>query len=352
MRLQRIIRALGRLPLVIAATASFLPFTPVGAEGLESSAATPHSVTLAWTAVGDDGLAGIATTYDIRYTTSAIDESNFNTATVVADTQAPLPVGSAESFKVTGLEPSTEYFFAIKVGDDAGNWSGLSNVISRTTASVLSAIVDLDAQTGPGNGQINLSWTDSPELVDTLTVRRYLIRYAETVIGIDNMGSAQRFDTTLTAPTGGQPQCITLTDLIPDQQYYLVVQVYDEFGAISPLSNNGSARASLQIGLDIDEDVDNGLPRTFEVSQNYPNPFNPATTIEYTLPHQIPVSIKVYNNLGRLVATLVQRTQPAGYHRTEWDASDDSGKRVASGVYFYRIIAGERVESRKMVLLK
>ncbi len=352
MQLQGIIRAIVGPHLVVAAAATFLPFTPVGAEGLESSAATPNSVTLSWTAVGDDGLAGTATVYDIRYATSAINETSFESATVVSGTPPPLPAGSAEAFAVVGLEPSTEYYFAIKVGDDAGNWSGLSNVIIRSTASALSAVADLDAQTGTGNGQIDLSWVDSPELVDTLTARRYSIRYSETAIDADNVGSAGLVDTTLPAPEGGLPQDMTLSGLIANQVYFVTVQVYDASGGLSPLSNNGSAQASLFIGTDVDDEASDGLPETFELSQNYPNPFNPATTIEYALPRQAHVLLNVYNSLGRRVATLIDADRPAGVHRVVWDASDDAGSRVASGVYFYRLIAGEKIESRKMILLK
>ncbi|MCP4549332.1 MAG: T9SS type A sorting domain-containing protein, partial [bacterium] len=307
---------------------------------------------LTWTAVGDDGLAGTATTYDIRYATFAITEGTFDAAAAAIDTPVPLPAGSPESFEITGLEPSTEYYFAVKVGDEATNWSGLSNVISRTTASTLSPILDLEAQTGTGNGQISLTWTDSPEIVDTETARRYLIRYAETAINSVNLATVPALDTTLAPPPAGQSQSVTLDGLVPDQRYYVTVHVYDEFDGLSPASNNDSARASMEVTTGIDDDPADGLPRSFELHQNYPNPFNPTTTIEYSLPHQMHVSISVYNTLGRRVALLIDRTQSAGPHRVEWDASDDSGVRVASGVYFYRVIAGDIVESRKMVLLK
>ncbi len=89
------------------------------------------------------------------------------------------------------------------------------------------------------------------------------------------------------------------------------------------------------------------LPHQLQLLQNYPNPFNSSTTIEYALPQDAEVTIEIYDILGRRVETLVQEEQQAGYHQVVWDASDHS-----SGLYFYRIQAGEYAETRKMVLLK
>jgi hypothetical protein len=94
------------------------------------------------------------------------------------------------------------------------------------------------------------------------------------------------------------------------------------------------------------------LPKQFSLSQNYPNPFNPQTVIKYALPQDCEVEITIYNILGQKVQTLVNEHQQAGYKRIEWDSKNERGEEVASGIYFYRIKAGEFVNSRKMVLLK
>jgi hypothetical protein len=83
-----------------------------------------------------------------------------------------------------------------------------------------------------------------------------------------------------------------------------------------------------------------------------PNPFNPNTTIGYTMKLGENTEIIVYDVTGRRVRTLVKRFAPAGYHEAVWDGRDDSGNRVASGVYLYQLRAGGVVETRKMVLLK
>jgi photosystem II stability/assembly factor-like uncharacterized protein len=89
------------------------------------------------------------------------------------------------------------------------------------------------------------------------------------------------------------------------------------------------------------------LPETYSLSQNYPNPFNPSTTIEFSLPQTSHVTLRVYNMVGEEVATLVSGELPVGTHATQWNATD-----VASGIYFYRLHAGDFIDTKKLLLLK
>jgi photosystem II stability/assembly factor-like uncharacterized protein len=92
----------------------------------------------------------------------------------------------------------------------------------------------------------------------------------------------------------------------------------------------------------------------FELIGNYPNPFNPATTIRFTLAENAPVSLFIYDNLGRLVKT-IYKEQPmsaGNLHQARWDAANDAGRRVASGAYYYRLIAGDKQAVKKMLLLR
>jgi hypothetical protein len=93
--------------------------------------------------------------------------------------------------------------------------------------------------------------------------------------------------------------------------------------------------------------VTNPLPVSYQLDQNYPNPFNPSTTIRYGLPHKSHVSLIVYNTLGQLVSELVSGEQEAGYHEVRFDASN-----LSSGVYFNRIIVGDFVQTRKLLLIR
>jgi hypothetical protein len=94
------------------------------------------------------------------------------------------------------------------------------------------------------------------------------------------------------------------------------------------------------------------LPRAYALEQNSPNPFNPTTTIGYALPEAAAVRLAVYDPEGRLVRVLTDRRMPAGRYSVAWDGRDVKGQRVASGVYFYRLVAGRFTDTKRMAILK
>ena len=113
---------------------------------------------------------------------------------------------------------------------------------------------------------------------------------------------------------------------------------------------NVIARNSENIDLEVQYDGMNngvGIPTTYSLNQNYPNPFNPVTKIEYALPKDVKVMIKVYDVLGREMQTLVNEVKKAGYYSVEWN-----GSSLSSGVYFYQIKAGDYNAVKKMMLIK
>ncbi|PJA53042.1 MAG: hypothetical protein CO167_08180, partial [Candidatus Marinimicrobia bacterium CG_4_9_14_3_um_filter_48_9] len=97
----------------------------------------------------------------------------------------------------------------------------------------------------------------------------------------------------------------------------------------------------------INGDSNSQLPDGFVLNQNYPNPFNPGTVISYFLPKTSQVHLTVYNVLGQQVATLVNADQSAGLHRINFNATT-----LSTGIYFYRLEAGEFAATQKMVLMK
>jgi len=94
------------------------------------------------------------------------------------------------------------------------------------------------------------------------------------------------------------------------------------------------------------------LPKEFGLGQNAPNPFNPSTSISYDLPKACNVHLEIYNVLGQSVKTLTSGYQEAGSQSIIWDGTDHTGNSVASGVYFYRIQAGDFSATKKMMMLK
>jgi len=105
----------------------------------------------------------------------------------------------------------------------------------------------------------------------------------------------------------------------------------------------------LQVVLDVVTGVEeeNSLPTLYSLYNNYPNPFNPTTTIKYDIPEQSYVTIKIYTIVGEEVATLLNEEQNAGRYQIQWNASE-----LASGVYFYRLQAGQFSDTKKLILMK
>jgi len=142
----------------------------------------------------------------------------------------------------------------------------------------------------------------------------------------DNSEIATGASPTVNLPTGAHTITLTVTD-------------------------NGGATAEDQVTITIESttgvDDENQIPTKYALRQNHPNPFNPTTTIRYSIPQRGHVQLKVYDILGKQVATLVNEDKPVGHHRVEFDASD-----LTSGVYYYRLRCNGFVETKKLVLLR
>jgi hypothetical protein len=102
-----------------------------------------------------------------------------------------------------------------------------------------------------------------------------------------------------------------------------------------------------------DEESPDDLPQyRFELLQNYPNPFNPSTTIHYSIPERSHVTLDIFDVSGRRIARLVDSVKGAGGHVKNWNGCNKEGDAVSSGVYFYKLKAGKKRITKKMVLLK
>ncbi|HEY9188500.1 MAG TPA: T9SS type A sorting domain-containing protein [Ignavibacteria bacterium] len=106
------------------------------------------------------------------------------------------------------------------------------------------------------------------------------------------------------------------------------------------------------VKLTVKGSLNSQLPTEYSIEQNYPNPFNPSTKIKYAIPVDGLVKIKVFDMLGREIKTLVNEYQPAGYYTIEWDATNNMGRKVSSGVYFYQIESNKFTKTIKMMLMK
>jgi hypothetical protein len=111
-----------------------------------------------------------------------------------------------------------------------------------------------------------------------------------------------------------------------------------------------AVQSGVPTSVEKDKDV---MPAEYALEQNYPNPFNPSTQIAFTIPEASNVTLEIYNMLGEKVSTLVDsRRLSAGRYEYTWNGKDNFGGRLSSGVYLYRIQAGEFVQIKKMMMLK
>ena len=126
----------------------------------------------------------------------------------------------------------------------------------------------------------------------------------------------------------------------------------DAANAIIAALSIPSQPAVTSLKKDAAADFTTALPTEFQMEQNYPNPFNPTTTINFALPEASEVSLAIYDLQGQLVRKLVAGEVSAGYHSVVWNARDENGQQVASGVYLYIVKAGSFTAQRKLVLTK
>ncbi len=145
------------------------------------------------------------------------------------------------------------------------------------------------------------------------------------------------------------PEKVTsLSRLDMNSTYYWRVLSKNSTGSVS----NYSQTASFNTGNVTEVAGDPIVPSEFSLSQNYPNPFNPTTRIKFTLPQNSFVTIKIYDMLGREIKTLINQEMTAGSYSIDWNAENNLGSNVSSGMYIYRITAGSFVATKKMVLIK
>ena len=128
------------------------------------------------------------------------------------------------------------------------------------------------------------------------------------------------------------------------------VTMSDDPGLVEVVS--GQLVNSAYQGVDMRVKKAQALPQIAALHQNFPNPFNPSTEIRFDIPTARDVKLRVYNQLGQTVRTLVDNRMKAGTYALEWDGQDQMGRSVASGVYFYNLEAGDFNQIRKMTLVK
>ena len=129
--------------------------------------------------------------------------------------------------------------------------------------------------------------------------------------------------------------------------YYYYLTTYDAAGLESTMHTRTSDPA-----IPLVEAVRGGSPIRFELSQNAPNPFNPSTTIRLALSERGQTRLDIYGVNGQLVRTLIDGSMSVGTHEVIWDGTDAVGNKLGSGTYIYRLVNGENVSVRRMILVR
>jgi hypothetical protein len=217
-------------------------FVPSAVTDLAVIDRTATTLTLQWTATGDNGFLGQAALYDLRWSPNA-QATWENAIPVVGFLPNPGPAGYVETFTVTGLTPLTTYYFWIRVADEAQNWSEISDPVVATTLPAPPGPIDDLAASDETDTTIILVWT-APEGGDNET---YDIRYATM--------EATSWDEMIPLegePTPGDPgdlQFFTVTGLEAERTYYFEIRTLDGDGNISPRSNRLIAETVSETGL-------------------------------------------------------------------------------------------------------
>ncbi len=224
----------------------FVPDTtaPSAIIDLTASNPTQSTIELAWTSPGDDENIGTASYYDIRYSLSLIDESNWDLATQVSGEPTPLVAGTSQSFIVTGLNPATTYYFAIKTADEVPNISDISNVVSMTTGDTPDntppgVISDLVTSL-PTISSLVLSWTSPGDDDYTGIAAYYDLRYSTSFITEGNWNLATQVSGEPSPLVAGTLQNMTVGGLDPITTYYFAIKTADEVPNTSAISNIAS----------------------------------------------------------------------------------------------------------------
>lgn len=236
-----------RLSAIVSARTASTPDTipPAAVADLAIASVTDTSVTLAWTAPGDDGTEGTAHRYDMRYAREDLREENWASAVLVRGIPGPLSAGTVQSCEVTGLTAGEDVVFAIRALDERGNTSPISNVVSGAPdATPPRPIRDLRV-VATGSGTVTLEWTspgtDDPRGEDAAV---YDLRFALEPLTATSWESAARVPGVPAPRRQGETERFEVTGLAADTLHYFAIRSGDRVPNWSALSNTalGSTR--------------------------------------------------------------------------------------------------------------
>lgn len=220
--------------------------------------------------------------------------------------------------------------WTLTVSDSAGGDQGTFNswCVHVIFDGGVVAVGAMPMDAALANGGMGLSWNYDPNIADGFNVYRR--------VGSNSL----RLNEDLLSSTSGHIEFVDTGEGLSEGQV-----VFYSYAMV--LGGNELGRSE-----EVEVEFTSGLPTVFALHGNYPNPFNPITTIKFDMPRQAHVKLSVYDIAGRLVKTLVDEVRPAAAHSVIWDGSDRTGRRVASGTYYYVVQSDSFRAVEKMMLVK
>jgi hypothetical protein len=279
---------------------------------LGAPGARAESLLVTWTAPGDDGMTGTASAYELRYSQTPLAGADtagwWGNATQVPGVPAPRSAGTRESYLVSGLAPSTTYYFALRTADEVPNVSGFSNISVRQTTgggSTLATPQGFGAQAVAGG--VALSWqpVTTGTAIGYHLYRRTLPDTTRALLGTLPLADGTYADSTV---AGGL-------------SYEYALASFDGTGEGTP------ALASVSVPGD-------ALAETTPL-HGYPNPAHGHVTVRFDIRAAGGgrVRLVIFDLTGRRICTLYDGTLPAGPHAIGWGCRSDHGNAVAPGIY-------------------
>ena len=273
------------------------PVTDLSVQGLG-----PTHVSLRWSCTGDNGMEGVATEFDLRYRLDYITEANWDEAQTVVVLPDPASPGSPMVADVTALSDDTAYWFAIRVADEALNWSSLSNVVQADLpdGTPPQQVTDLLAE-ALSTTRIRLSWTAPGDDGNAGTASQYDIRYSTVLISEYNWSTATPVPETPIPEVSGSVQDTEVINLDEDVHYFFRMQVADEVP-------NWSIRSNLATERTLD-----GTPPATIADLRVAETTETTATLEWTAPGD--------NGTIGHASQYDIRYSTAGLNETTWDAA-------------------------------
>jgi hypothetical protein len=299
---------------------------------------SPGEVDLDWTAPGDDGAIGTADLYELRRSDQPITPATWSSATLCSGLPPPGSSGEGQLAVATSLPEGEVVFFGLKAYDEAGNVSPLSNAASSYAAGIRAPTPGSVVEDIP-SGSIQLSCD---------TVDSYLSLVYEFALDTEPTFGQARTLVDLSASTVAS---VWFDQIEPGETYYWRCR---GLASSSTDSSDWSDSAIYAAPMDVDDDEGyaDGYPEVSLLVGNSPSPFLETTQVRFGLSQRASAILDVFNVLGQHVDRLIDREMPAGWHTVTWDGKDQSGSRVSSGIYFFRLQAGETVDTKKTVMMK